>query len=253
MTHGTKIGELGEVRNNRLAFWFSERKGGRVSEDEDSIGNVLGRSFGDGGAGEKFRMSPTDRSLSPCHVPRMQDVFAFCPRCGDRASSQGARPFDCAGCGFRFFFGPVAAVAAILEDPSGKLLFLERARDPGKGLLGLPGGFADPGETLEEAVARELHEETGLSVSGLSYLCSIPNGYIYQQIEISVLDVFYVGRVDSFEGIQMQASEIASTLIEQPTPKLLDRMAFASNRRAVERFMAYRAACSGESSGRGRG
>lgn len=53
MTHGTKIGELGEVRNNRLTFWFSERKGGRVSEEEDSIGNVLGRSFGDGGAGEK--------------------------------------------------------------------------------------------------------------------------------------------------------------------------------------------------------
>jgi ADP-ribose pyrophosphatase len=205
-------------------------------------------SFGEGGAGEKFRMSRTDRALSPGAVPRMQDVFAYCPRCGDRASSKGARPFECVGCRFRFFFGPVAAVAAILEDSSGRLLFLERARDPGKGLLGLPGGFADPGETLEEAVARELHEETGLQVPVLRYLCSIPNGYIYQQIEISVLDVFYVGRVDSFEGIQMQASEIASTLIEHPTQQLLDRMAFASNRRAVERFMACRTECSGESS-----
>jgi ADP-ribose pyrophosphatase len=180
----------------------------------------------------------------------MQDVFEYCPRCGDRASSKGSRPFQCAGCGFRFFFGPVAAVAAILEDPSGRLLFLERARDPGKGLLGLPGGFADPGETLEEAVARELLEETGLTVPLLSYLCSIPNRYIYQQIEISVLDVFYAGRVDSFEGMKLQASEIASTLIEHPVPQLLDRMAFASNRRAVERFMACRMAWSGESSGR---
>ena len=239
---------MGEVWSNRLTFWFSETKGGRVNDGEDSMKRDLGHAFGDGGAGEKFRMSPADRSLSPRAVPRMQDVFAYCPRCGDRASSQGARPFQCAGCSFRFFFGPVAAVAAILEDSSGRLLFLERARDPGKGLLGLPGGFADPGETLEEAVARELHEETGLRVSMLSYLCSIPNGYIYQQIEISVLDVFYVGRVDTFEGIQMQASEIAATLIEHPTQQVLDRMAFASNRRAVERFMAYRMDCSRESS-----
>jgi hypothetical protein len=54
--------------------------------------------------------------------------------------------------------------------------------------------------------------------------------------------------VDTFEGIQMQASEIASTLIEHPTQQVLDRMAFASNRRAVERFMAYRMDCSRESS-----
>ncbi|MFM8326085.1 MAG: NUDIX hydrolase [Pirellulaceae bacterium] len=198
-------------------------------------------------------MSRADRSLMSPAVPRMQDVFAYCPRCGERSGSQGARPFECAGCSFRFFFGPVAAVAAILEDSSGRLLFLERARDPGKGLLGLPGGFADPGETLEEAVARELLEETGLKVSLLNYFCSIPNGYIYQQIEISVLDVFYVGRVDTLEGIQMQASEIASTLIEHPSPQLLDRMAFASNRRAVERFMAYRTEWMGESRGKVRG
>lgn len=47
----------------------------------------------------------------------------------------------------------------------GHVLLVERDDYPGKGLVALPGGFLDPGETLEQAVVRELNEETGLKVS----------------------------------------------------------------------------------------
>ena len=47
----------------------------------------------------------------------------------------------------------------------GHVLLVERDDYPGKGLIALPGGFLDPGETLEQAVVRELNEETGLKVS----------------------------------------------------------------------------------------
>jgi ADP-ribose pyrophosphatase YjhB (NUDIX family) len=37
-----------------------------------------------------------------------------------------------------------AAVGVIVTDVEGKVLFVKRAKEPKKGLCGLPGGFADP-------------------------------------------------------------------------------------------------------------
>ena len=46
----------------------------------------------------------------------------------------------------------------------GSVLLVERGREPQKGCWSLPGGVVEVGETLEEAVRREVHEETGLAV-----------------------------------------------------------------------------------------
>jgi mutator protein MutT len=56
------------------------------------------------------------------------------------------------------------AVDAIIEDNSGNLLFVRRKKDPFKGKLSLPGGKVDLGEIVEEAVKREVLEETNLKV-----------------------------------------------------------------------------------------
>ncbi len=58
---------------------------------------------------------------------------------------------------------PVLAVsAAIIRH--GKVLIVRRARPPARGLYTLPGGGVEVGETLMEAVAREVREETALVV-----------------------------------------------------------------------------------------
>lgn len=46
----------------------------------------------------------------------------------------------------------------------GHVLLVKRKAEPGRGLWALPGGFVDPHETLEQAVIRELKEETRISV-----------------------------------------------------------------------------------------
>lgn len=56
---------------------------------------------------------------------------------------------------------PVVGVGAVCVR-DGRLLLVRRGRPPGEGLWSLPGGRLEPGESLEEACARELVEETGL-------------------------------------------------------------------------------------------
>jgi 8-oxo-dGTP diphosphatase len=58
----------------------------------------------------------------------------------------------------------VPCVGAIITDDGGRLLLIKRGHDPGAGLWSLPGGRVEPGETDEQAVVREIREETGLTV-----------------------------------------------------------------------------------------
>ncbi len=56
----------------------------------------------------------------------------------------------------------LAVSAAIFRD--GRVLIVRRARPPAHSLYTLPGGVVELGETLEQAVIREVREETGLTI-----------------------------------------------------------------------------------------
>lgn len=58
---------------------------------------------------------------------------------------------------------PVVGVGAVIVR-EGKALIVRRAHEPRKGEWSLPGGMLDLGESLEDAVRREVKEETGLDV-----------------------------------------------------------------------------------------
>jgi 8-oxo-dGTP diphosphatase len=60
--------------------------------------------------------------------------------------------------------GRVRCVGAVIKDRGNRLLLIKRGHEPGAGLWSLPGGRIEPGETDEEAVVREILEETGLRV-----------------------------------------------------------------------------------------
>jgi ADP-ribose pyrophosphatase YjhB (NUDIX family) len=56
----------------------------------------------------------------------------------------------------------LAVSAAVIRD--GHVLVVRRARPPAHGLFTLPGGAVEAGETLAEAVVREVREETALAI-----------------------------------------------------------------------------------------
>ena len=58
---------------------------------------------------------------------------------------------------------PVVGVGAIILD-EGKILLEKRKNSPGKGKWSIPGGLVELGESIEQAVIREVKEETGLDV-----------------------------------------------------------------------------------------
>ena len=74
------------------------------------------------------------------------------------------------------------------------VLLIKRAREPFKGLWALPGGFIDENESLEEAAARELFEETGLSQLSLEQVGAFgdpgrdPRGHTVSVVYGAVLD-----------------------------------------------------------------
>ena len=56
----------------------------------------------------------------------------------------------------------IPCVGAIVVDDGGRLLLVRRANPPAQGLWSIPGGRVEPGEEGEQAVLRELVEETGV-------------------------------------------------------------------------------------------
>lgn len=93
--------------------------------------------------------------------------WRHCPRCGGRL----AGPPQCPHCGWRHFPNPPLAVVAVVTADDGRVLLVRRgAAATAAGRWSLPGGFVDVGEHPGTALAREVAEETGLSVTSVRLL-----------------------------------------------------------------------------------
>lgn len=124
-------------------------------------------------------------------------LFHYCPICGsDRFVVNNFKSKRCDSCGFIYYFNPSSATVAIIINKKKEILVATRANDPAKGTFDLPGGFVDMNETGEQAVIREVREETGLNVASVRYLFSIPNTYMYSGFEVNTTDLFFLCHID---------------------------------------------------------
>ncbi len=166
-------------------------------------------------------------------------ILRYCPKCGAAAlRSAGSKLWHCANCGFELYLNVAAAVAALIADEQGRLLIVVRGEEPRKGMWDLPGGFADPGESTEEALRREVAEELGLQVASTRFLCSHPNTYEYMGVPYATIDLGFVCEVADMDVAGVANREIAHVLFVPPHDIDIAKFGFPSTARIVERYRA---------------
>lgn len=94
--------------------------------------------------------------------------MSYCARCGheltERFVAGKLRP-ACPSCGLTVFADPKLAVVALIER-EGKMVMGRRSRNSASpGMWSFPAGYVDRGERVEDALVREVREETGLAVT----------------------------------------------------------------------------------------
>jgi NAD+ diphosphatase len=97
----------------------------------------------------------------------------FCGRCGVQLKMKTTeRAKECPQCGLLHF--PRLAPAIIVLVERGDKLLLARSRHFMPGMYSVLAGFVEPGESLEEAVVREVKEEVGIEIKDIKYFGSQP-------------------------------------------------------------------------------
>jgi len=170
----------------------------------------------------------------------MKRSLRFCPDCGqDSFRPTSDKSWRCESCDFVFFQNTAAAVAAIIVC-AGEILFVVRAHEPGAGKLDLPGGFVDSDETVEQALARELHEELGLENVTARYMASFPNTYPYEGIDYQTVDLIYLVELAESPSLR-PADDVAGVHWVKVAAVPFEQVAFGSIRQAVTHFLQMHA------------
>ena len=98
----------------------------------------------------------------------------FCGQCATpTAPARGERARRCPRCGLVAFPRLAPAVIVLIERDDGRILLARNPNFPTP-FFSLLAGFVEPGETLEEAVGREVFEEVGVTVDDIAYWGSQP-------------------------------------------------------------------------------
>jgi NAD+ diphosphatase len=106
-------------------------------------------------------------------------VTRFCPRCGgELESTHAGHQLDCTACGKPQFprTDPAVIMAVTTGEPGSddERILLGRQVSWPEGRFSTLAGFCEPGETLEDAVRREVLEETGVLVGEVTYFGNQP-------------------------------------------------------------------------------
>ncbi|MCE7082501.1 NAD(+) diphosphatase [Streptomyces sp. ST2-7A] len=103
-----------------------------------------------------------------------QRMHRFCSRCGERTVIAAAGHIRrCPSCGAEHYPRTDPAVITLVTDDEDRILLGRQVHWP-EGSFSTLAGFVEPGESLEEAVVREVEEEVGIAVSEPRYVASQP-------------------------------------------------------------------------------
>lgn len=164
----------------------------------------------------------------------------FCGICGAPMAMHTLISKRCTQCGEEVW--PQVSPAVIVLISKGEEMLLVHARNFRSGFYGLVAGFVETGESLEDAVKREVKEETGLEISNLQYFSSQPWPYPCGLM---------VGFTATYAGgeIQLQDEELSAGGWFSPNdlPTLPEKLSIA--RKLIDHHLAQLQAGSGQDVG----
>jgi NAD+ diphosphatase len=112
-------------------------------------------------------------ALTAIHLIEWDKTCQFCSRCrGELKPRTDMRAKECRECG-RLEFPRISPAIIVLIERDDTLLLARSSRFSGE-FFSVLAGFVEPGESLEEAVRREVKEETGITVKDIAYFGSQP-------------------------------------------------------------------------------
>ena len=97
---------------------------------------------------------------------KLMKNYKFCPVCKSNLLKTKKRLksiLSCSNCGWIYYQNPLPSVVAFIRNVNDEILLIKRGIPPGKGKWALPSGFIEQGELPQQAVLRELKEETNIN------------------------------------------------------------------------------------------
>jgi NAD+ diphosphatase len=158
----------------------------------------------------------------------------YCGQCGTpTVAMPNERAKQCPACGLTSYprLSPATIVAVTADTPEGRRILLARNHRFPDGFYSVIAGFVEPGESLEECVAREVLEEVGVRVDNIRYFGSQP--WPFPNSLMVGFTAEYVGG-----DIVLEAGEIADAIwcAADALPKIPPKMSIA--RRLIDWFVA---------------
>ena len=164
----------------------------------------------------------------------------YCSVCGEAsAPNRGGWSRACPSCGGEHY--PRAdPVVIMLAEHDGRLLLGRQPQYPERRYSALA-GFVEPGETIEAAVARELHEEAGIAVSGVTYVASqpwpFPSTLMIGALCQATSDALTIDHDELDDARWFTRAEIAAALAGDPAAPFLPPPRFAIARTLIDRWV----------------
>jgi len=165
----------------------------------------------------------------------------FCANCGASTEiERGGWSRRCTECSAQHF-PRVDPVVIMLAEHDGRLLLGRQPQYP-PGRYSALAGFLEPGESIEAAVARELHEEAGIRVTDVAYVASqpwpFPSSLMIGCHARAVGDELAIDRTELDDARWFTREEVAAALKGDPDAAFQPPPRFAIARTLLDHWLA---------------